>query len=261
MDLDIVRASSRGLKMVVVFAGSTSLCLPGNALAAACVRRRRSQGITIRSEAEGKNPIPGRDRVIGFGKHKGKMLGTLPSTYLKWISKNLRAREFEEWAILADQVLEDPVYQDRVQWEFAHNVLTGAGRSGRDNVVSELSEISDRFGWDWDNKSGWRGVDFELLGTSKGGRIPRRIEPTQKSESKTAQNVSGGGGGGRRRERRDRLREKRDKSTGGGEKSERKTEIENPVPRFNNPFPGRQALLKRVATIKSDLLVKKKPNS
>ncbi|XP_038898819.1 uncharacterized protein LOC120086315 [Benincasa hispida] len=254
--------------MVCILAGSTGLCLQGKTLAAVCMWRRRSDGIRnkIRSEAEGENEntVPGRDRVMGFGKHKGKMLGTLPSTYLKWVSKNLRAREFEEWAILADQVLEDPVYQDRIQWEFAHNILTGAGRTGRDDVVSELLEISDRFGWDWENKSGWRDVEFELLGTSKGGRIPRRIESTQKSESKTTDNVSscaGGGGGGRRRERRNRLRVKREKSKGAEEKSEVKTETENPTPRFNNPFPGRQTLLNRFTTTKSHLFIKKDPNS
>lgn len=261
----VVGCGLRELDMVCVIAGSTSLCLQGKALAGVRVWRRRSDGIRnqIRSEAEGENEnaIPGRDRVIGFGKHKGKMLGTLPSTYLKWISKNLRAREFEEWAILADQVLEDPIYQDRIQWEFAHNILSGAGRTGRDDVVSELLEISDRFGWDWDSESGWRDVEFELLGTSKGGRIPRRIEPTQKSESKTTENASSVGGGGKRRERRDRLRVKREKSKGAVEEYEVKKAENNPIPRLNNPFPGRQTLLNRFSAAKTHLFVKKNPNS
>lgn len=47
--------------------------------------------------------IPARDRVIEFGKYRGKMLGSLPSRYLQWISKNLRARDFEEWSKLAGE--------------------------------------------------------------------------------------------------------------------------------------------------------------
>ncbi|XP_077223668.1 golgin family A protein [Tasmannia lanceolata] len=119
--------------------------------------------------------IPARDRIIDFGKHKGKMLGTLPSKYLKWVSKNLRARDFEEWAKLADEVLQDPFYRDRLEWEFADKLLQGedprASRS--ESPVSDLLEISERFGWDNDDKVAWSRVDFMLLGTSKGGRIPR----------------------------------------------------------------------------------------
>lgn len=218
-----------------------------------CVRRRNGSAAAI----------PARDRVIGFGKHKGKMLGSLPSSYLKWVSKNLRAREFEEWAILADQVLEDPVYQDRIQWEFAQNILSGSMSNTRatgDNVISELLEISERFGWDWDNahKAGWRDVNFELLGTSKGGRIPRRnkatatateTNPESKMMTKQNQNVSDGGGTSRER-RRDRLRVKRQQQSQS--KSEAKTtpnaQIDNT--RIRNPFPGRQTLLNSFTTTK-----------
>ncbi|KAM0954739.1 hypothetical protein TB2_022860 [Malus domestica] len=56
------------------------------------------------------------------------MLGTLPSAYLKWVSKNLRTRDFEEWAKLADQVLDDAVYRDRIEWELAENILNGNRR-------------------------------------------------------------------------------------------------------------------------------------
>ncbi|KAF4379765.1 hypothetical protein F8388_023782 [Cannabis sativa] len=133
--------------------------------------------------------IPARDRPIDFGKHKGKLLGTLPSNYLKWVSKNLRARDFEHWANLADQVLKDPLYQDRIQWEFAQNILEGNNRSSSiSKPVSELLlEMSERFGWDNEDKVGWSRVDFELLGTSKGGRIPR---------------VGGGKSGGKREDLR-----------------------------------------------------------
>ncbi|XP_009377926.2 uncharacterized protein LOC103966487 [Pyrus x bretschneideri] len=57
-------------------------------------------------------PPLAKDRVIDFGKYKGKMLGTLPLAYLKWVSKNLCAHDFEDWAKLADQVLDDSVYRD-----------------------------------------------------------------------------------------------------------------------------------------------------
>ncbi|XP_022149418.1 uncharacterized protein LOC111017846 [Momordica charantia] len=200
-----------------------------------------------------------RDRVIDFGKHKGKMLGALPSSYLKWVSKNLRAREFEEWAILADQVLEDPVYQDRIQWEFAHNVLSGTNartRATGDGVVSELLEISERFGWYWDwDKAGWRNVNFELLGTSNGGRIPRINNSESESNMKMqTQNIQIQGGSGRRRERRDRLRLKREasksksKSKGAMDKTDIRSTPQSlyaPTnnPNITNPFPGRQALL------------------
>ncbi|KAM2468614.1 hypothetical protein FF1_010270 [Malus domestica] len=66
---------------------------------------------------------PARDRVINFGKYKGKMLGTLPSAYLKWVSKNLRARDFEDWVKLADQVFDNAVYWDQIEWELAENAL------------------------------------------------------------------------------------------------------------------------------------------
>ncbi|KAL0354370.1 UNVERIFIED_CONTAM: hypothetical protein Sradi_3883900 [Sesamum radiatum] len=121
--------------------------------------------------------VPARDRVIDLGKYKGKMLGSLPSNYLKWVSKNLRAGETEEWAKLADEVLRDPIYRDRMEWELAEKILNGNGVSPnlrmRGNAVSELVEISERFGWDNEDKEGWSKIDFGLLGTSKGGRIPR----------------------------------------------------------------------------------------
>ncbi|PKI34384.1 hypothetical protein CRG98_045224 [Punica granatum] len=177
--------------------------------------------------------IPARDRVMDFGKYKGQMLGTLPSTYLRWISKNLRARDFEEWSRLADEVLEDSVYKDKIEWEFAEGLLNGnrATTSKTESAVSELLEISERFGWDNNDKVGWSRVNFELLGTSKGGRIPRRIHSSNGKEGRDLMSASGetsrgdglgitgggGSGGGlvlseeekRRRERRERLKSKR----------------------------------------------------
>ncbi|KAK1267493.1 hypothetical protein QJS04_geneDACA000045 [Acorus gramineus] len=136
-------------------------------------------------------PTPARDRVIDFGKHKGQMLGTLPSKYLKWVSKNLRARDFEEWARLADEVLSDPVYKDRVEWESAQRVLDGSGTAS-ESPVSDLLNIADRFGWDNEDKEGWGRIDFGLLGTSKGGRIPRKSRSLGGSEARKMGSLNGG---------------------------------------------------------------------
>ncbi|KAF6141791.1 hypothetical protein GIB67_027969 [Kingdonia uniflora] len=73
------------------------------------------------------------------------MLGTLPSKYLKWVSKTLRARDYEEWAKLADEVLQDPVYKDRLEWELAEKILTGDDcnnkTSSTRNPVSDLLDF------------------------------------------------------------------------------------------------------------------------
>ncbi|VVB00759.1 unnamed protein product [Arabis nemorensis] len=57
------------------------------------------------------------------------MLGTLPSSYLKWVSKNLRAGDSEYWAKLADEVLNDDVYKDKIEWEFAEKILHGSNET------------------------------------------------------------------------------------------------------------------------------------
>ncbi|KAF6157866.1 hypothetical protein GIB67_023267 [Kingdonia uniflora] len=84
------------------------------------------------------------------------MLGTLPSKYLKWVSKTLRARDYEEWAKLADEVLQVPVYKDRLEWELAEKILTGDDCINKTcstrNLVSDLLDVSVRFGWDNDDK-------------------------------------------------------------------------------------------------------------
>ncbi|KAK9099732.1 hypothetical protein Scep_023162 [Stephania cephalantha] len=197
--------------------------------------------------------IPARDRVIDFGRHKGCMLGALPSKYLKWVSKNLRAREFEEWARLADEVLEDPVYRDRLEWELAERVLRGECGSGvlkwseNESSVLSLLEISERFGWDNDDKVGWKRIDFSLLGTSKGGRIPRKGFGSMSSSERDLGEFEVREGkvwgsirsvGGRRVERRERQRLRRDL---------RKDENQNRrVEGNSNLFPGREGLLRKV---------------
>ncbi|CAO2840420.1 unnamed protein product [Amaranthus hypochondriacus] len=210
--------------------------------------------------------LPARDRIIDFGKYKGRMLGTLPSTYLKWVSNNLRARDFEEWANLADQVLQDPIYNDRVEWEYAQKLLNGDvlnTNSKSEGIVTDLLEISERFGWDNEDKIGWKKIDFEMLGTSRGGRIPRlkvkKDDKLMKSKIDEDRNVELRE---KRDARRDRLqskrsidsekkkirvknvveiesKDKRNKNLKSKEKFESNTDV-------YNPFPGREMLLRNV---------------
>ncbi|KAL5823671.1 hypothetical protein ACOSQ4_021571 [Xanthoceras sorbifolium] len=216
-----------------------------------------------------------RDRVIDFGRHKGKPLGSLPSTYLKWISQNLRAGDFHDWAKLADQVLHDPVYKDRIEWELAENLLTGNINSSSlgesESAVSRLVEVSERFGWDNEDKEGWSKVDFQLLGTSNGGRIPRKVEGRtgkeelkmvdEKMKKKKKRELSESEK--RRRERRMRnkmrIRDTGRGNFGNGEKSggdddadddddddDDEEEEEDRTVEIKSRFPGRDALLKNV---------------
>lgn len=245
--------------------------------------------------------IPARDRVIDFGKYKGNMLGTLPSSYLKWVSKNLRARDFEEWANLADQVLRDPIYRDRIEWEFAENVLNGnrsraVSSSTKDSndagAVTELLEISERFGWDNNDKTGWGKINFELLGTSRGGRIPRLVERRGEEEEEDEETMMKPRArrlevesevSERRKQRRERQKKKtttktREKGSripsprvsreiersNTGMKEEKRTSFatgidgdgdgggvmyqsQREMERNGSPFPGREALLRKVA--------------
>ncbi|PON78531.1 golgin family A protein [Parasponia andersonii] len=210
--------------------------------------------LTLKCSSYSKTHIPARDRVIEFGKHKGKLLGTLPSSYLKWVSKTLRARDFEDWAKLADQVLQDPVYQDRIEWEFAQNVLDGntstASLSSSGNGKA-LLEISERFGWDNEDKVGWSRVDFELLGTSKSGRIPRVGISGGKREDSRVERKDGENE--KRKERRERMRLGRIVEKGKGslgnsgvdDNSHGNGNGKKEAADFYNPFPGRESLLKK----------------
>nr|XP_010911277.1 uncharacterized protein LOC105037294 [Elaeis guineensis] len=154
--------------------------------------------------------VPVRDRVIDFGKHKGRMLGSLPSNYLLWVSKNLRARDFEHWARLADEVLHDHVYRDRIEWESAERILNGDGRrASSESPVSDLLEISERFGWDNEDKAGWARVDFQLLGTSMGGRIPRVNQGGQGKPEGVRRSKEEGKGGIFSRDLKEKAREQK----------------------------------------------------
>lgn len=213
------------------------------------------------------------------------MLGTLPSKYLSWVSHHLRAGHFLEWAELADEVLSDPCYKDRLEWELAEKVLRGDEMSvaRSPGSVLDLLEISERFGWDNEDKDGWKRVDFALLGTSKGGRIPRlkrfESESLSCSGARRRQGTGkigslrdglrhwdvgvklGGGEGSRREERRGRQRLKREMQMremrnevgddelglgGGDEGEEDGTNKEFLATRQPNPFPGRDALLRKI---------------
>lgn len=153
-------------------------------------------------------------------------------------------------------------------------------------AVSDLLEISERFGWDNEDKDGWKRVDFALLGTSKGGRIPRlkrsESESLSGSGARRRQGTGtigslrdglrhwdvgenlGGGEGIRREERRGRQRLKREMQMremrskvgddelglGGGDEEEKEEEDGAPkqflATRQPNPFPGRDALLRKI---------------
>ncbi|TYH48877.1 hypothetical protein ES332_D10G097600v1 [Gossypium tomentosum] len=146
--------------------------------------------------------------VIHFGQHNGKMLGTLPSNYL---------RNYEPWAKLADQVLEGPVYKGRIEWEFAENVLSGNNAKGiaaKDESSVSLLEMSERFGWDNEDKDGW----------SKDG---------EEGKDEAEERKSGGGAGG--------------DCAGGSVRLERNqgSGKDQTVETFNR-FPGREALLKKL---------------
>ncbi|KAB2597312.1 hypothetical protein D8674_000232 [Pyrus ussuriensis x Pyrus communis] len=70
------------------------------------------------------------------------MLGILPLAYLKWVSKNLRARNFKDWVKLSDQVLDDAVYRDLIEWELAENVLNENRRkTDPSSVVVSSTEL------------------------------------------------------------------------------------------------------------------------
>ncbi|CAN6308101.1 unnamed protein product [Urochloa humidicola] len=167
---------------------------------------------------------PARDRVIEFGKYRGQMLGTLPPSYLRWVAEELDYGDTAAWASLARDVLGDPVYADRVEWEHAHRFLRGdADYDYGDDGDGEgpLQEMAERFGWDLADEEGWGRLDLRFLGTSYGGRIPRkgaRKQNTSRSNSSTGGANKGSlfdvgadpdGAWGKREERRERMRMRR----------------------------------------------------
>ncbi|PHU10154.1 hypothetical protein BC332_22014 [Capsicum chinense] len=199
------------------------------------------------SRSTGPRKIPARDRVTDFGKYKGKMLGTLPSKYLKWVTKNLRARDVEEWANLADQVLSDPVYKDRVEWEFAQALLNGDVPAGMPNAVSKLLEISTRFGWDNDDNKTANAIGMveDKKGVGARGDGSRQEEESEKDSRE-------------RRRKRIRLHRRNDES-GSRLRHSTITETRGDSEDFCNTssgvmetpsrFPGRESLLKKALSL------------
>ncbi|CAL4937561.1 unnamed protein product [Urochloa decumbens] len=169
---------------------------------------------------------PARDRVIEFGKYRGQMLGTLPPSYLRWVAEELDYGDTAAWATLAREVLGDPVYADRVEWEHAHRFLRGdADYDYGDGGDGEgpLQEMAERFGWDLADEEGWGRLDLRLIGTSYGGRIPRKVarkQSTSRSKSSSSNSPGGAtlfdvgadpdGAWGKRDERRQRMQMRRE---------------------------------------------------
>ncbi|KAL2522224.1 uncharacterized protein Fot_26147 [Forsythia ovata] len=89
--------------------------------------------------------------------------------------------------------------------------------NGNQNAVFELLEISERFGWDNEDNAGWGKIDFGLLGSSRGGKIPRMGEQIRNVEKKmqkmkTNEETFDNGDGERKiREMKERLRSKSSK--------------------------------------------------
>ncbi|KAI4968221.1 hypothetical protein ZWY2020_005333 [Hordeum vulgare] len=70
------------------------------------------------------------------------------------------------------EVLDDPVYVDRVEWEHAHRFLRSDSKFDYvydDNGDGPLEELAERFGWDLSDEDGWGRLDFQLLETSYDG--------------------------------------------------------------------------------------------
>uniref|UniRef100_A0A0E0K8K4 Uncharacterized protein n=1 Tax=Oryza punctata TaxID=4537 RepID=A0A0E0K8K4_ORYPU len=163
------------------------------------------------SPGPGASSRPARDRVVDFGKHKGQMLGTLPPSYLRWVIAELEYGDTAAWASLSREVLDDPVYTDRVEWEHAHRFLRGDTDYDGDGEDGPLQEMADRFGWDLSDEEGWSRLDFRLLGTSYGGRIPRKGGRRQTTTTTTSSSLfdigaDPDGPRGKRDERRERMR-------------------------------------------------------
>jgi hypothetical protein len=114
-------------------------------------------------------------------------LGLCCYSYLRWMTKSLRGTMLDEWAEYAQETLDDPLYMDRIEWEKVEKLLV------QSHDLAQLSSSRDAlapariYGWDIDNEHAWSNVNFALLGTTKGGKIPRVPvvkEPKPKARTK-----------------------------------------------------------------------------
>lgn len=159
-------------------------CEPSSSLSVAACRSRR----TSRSRRTCTNvfAILARDVVIDFGKFKGCKMGTLPSSYLRWLVKESISSSLSVWGDHAQQVLHDPYYQDRLEWQTIEK-LTVRGdmrRGGPPTGTAGVKDSMQALGWDLSDHSAWSHVNFSLLGTTLGGRIPRKKpDPSASSPS------------------------------------------------------------------------------
>lgn len=138
--------------------------------------------------------------------------------------------------------------------------------SDGNGVSDQLLELSQRFGWDYEDEVGWKKINFRLLGTSKGGRIPRVCERREggeelkvKTEKARKEERVVSEGRVRRRERREKVRSKSvgrsgvlvseqplEKRLGSEEMRRVDNEIkEDRAADIRSRFPGRQSLLEK----------------
>lgn len=120
--------------------------------------------------------VPARDVVIDFGKFKGSKMGTLPSSYLRWLTREVGQTRFGAWAEYAEEVLKDPYYRDRMEWESIEKLaIRGDRRKGGPPMGDAgVKGSMQALGWNLADRDGWTKVNFSLLGTSLGGIIPRK---------------------------------------------------------------------------------------
>lgn len=144
-----------------------------------------------------------------------------------------------------------------------------------DDIVADINEIAEKFDWDMEDHAGWSQVNLGLLGTSYGGRIPRKTDwwsrrdkfkKAAASDDDTEEEAAEVIGGQRRRrmERREKrmLKSERERGLGlglgelGGTTQEEEESKSNgdvlgksQYPRLENGlFPGRESFFKKVTS-------------
>ncbi|KAH7387908.1 hypothetical protein KP509_16G048000 [Ceratopteris richardii] len=115
-------------------------------------------------------------------------MGTLPPGYLRWLIREGHDPSLAVWADYAKQVLQDPYYRDRVEWQKIEKLSSkgevpkrepsGIGASAKESMIA--------LGWDLSDRNAWSKVNFSLLGTTAGGRIPRKDPPSPSSIPKAS---------------------------------------------------------------------------